>query len=150
MDYVPHHRPMFGQMPPTAAERWRLVEEFIDVWYGPLGPGDGFSDTALADVGNCLGFALPEALRNWYRLAGNREDIWSRQDHLALPYELAMDRIDGQSLIVRWENQGCEVWGIQRSDLDKDDPPIFELGSKKLSNPTTTAFAIQVMLAESY
>jgi uncharacterized protein (TIGR02996 family) len=148
MGYVPKHQPLFSRLPDRATERWRLVEEFIEVWHRPLEQGDGCSEEELADAESRLGLRLPRALRDWYRLAGKRSDVWSRQDSLPLPEQLRLDN-ESDTLVIRWENQACEKWGIRASDLGRDDPPIVEVGAGVESSPTTTAFAIQVMLCEA-
>jgi uncharacterized protein (TIGR02996 family) len=148
MGYVPRHRPLFGRLPRRRVERWRLVEEFIEVWYRPLQAGDRFSEEELAAAEARLGLRLPAALREWYALAGKRKDVWSKQDWLQAPHELKVDE-QHDALIFRYENQNCETWGIRARDLERDDPPVFELYNPGRSSPTTTAFAILVLLYEA-
>jgi uncharacterized protein (TIGR02996 family) len=144
---VPRHRPLFRQLPATRAARWGLVEEFIEVWHGPLKPKDSCTDEELTAAEERLGVRLPAAVREWQRLGVKRRDIWSVQDHVALSAQMQLDR-SGKYLVVRWENQRVEGWGIRREDLDQEDPPIFEIYEGVLSSPTTTAFAIQAILCE--
>jgi uncharacterized protein (TIGR02996 family) len=147
MGLVPKHRPLFSTLPTRRVERWRLVEEFIDVWYSPLQAADGFSEEKLTATEKRLGFGLPAALREWYALAGRRKDVWSNQDYLVLPHALEIDR-KSNTLIICFENQGCAKWGIRSSDLGQEDPPIIELGADVQASPTTSAFACQVLLYE--
>ncbi len=147
MGYRPRHRPLFATMPERRQDRWRLVEEFLEVWHGPLRPEDGCSEAKLQAAERRLGFKLPAALREWHALAGRRKGTWSKQDHLHPVNSL---RIDPQSdvLIVRSENQGCERWGIRVADLGLDDPPVIEVYANAQASPTTTAFACLVLLYE--
>lgn len=148
MGYVPAHSPMFTRLPDRRVERWRLVEEFIDVWYAPLKAGDGASEEELAAAEQRLGFPLPAALREWYGLAGNRGDVWSMQDHLVRPSALRMDsRRD--ALVFYNENQSCACWGIREEHLRRADPPIFRFNLTGPVSPDTTTFAIQVLLYEA-
>jgi uncharacterized protein (TIGR02996 family) len=147
MGLVPKHRPLFSALPTRRLERWRLVEEFIDVWYRPWKTADGFSEEKVSGTEKRLGFRLPTALREWYALAGKRKDVWSKQDGLMLPQDLELDR-KSDTLIIRYENQGCEKWGIRSSDLGDDDPPIVELGADVQASPRTSAFACLVLLYE--
>jgi uncharacterized protein (TIGR02996 family) len=147
MDYLPKHRPLFQRLPERRVERWRLVEEFIDVWYGPLQPGDGYSEAELAGAEARLGLRLPVALREWYGLAGKRKEVWSNQDLLLTPDKLQIDE-QRKALVVRAENQWCEQWAVRLSDLALEDPPIIELSEQAEASPTTTAFAIQVLVYE--
>ncbi len=52
-------------------------------------------------------------------------------------------------MIIRYENQGCERWGIRVADLGRDDPPVWEVDAGGQASPTTTAFACLVLLYEA-
>jgi uncharacterized protein (TIGR02996 family) len=153
MGYVPRHRPLFRELPPRRVERWRLVEEFIEVWFRPLRVGDGFSEAELAEAESRLGFPLPAALREWYALSGRRGDVWSTQDDLLGLQDLKLDREDN-ALLFRRECQVCDWWGIRAEDLTSEDPPVFRFDSRvsrpratpRNISPTITAFAIAVLL----
>jgi hypothetical protein len=142
---VPTH--LRATAPARRLERWRLITEFIEVWHGPLGAEDGFTEAELVAAEDRLGIKLPTALREWYALAGRRNDVWSRQDHLVPPTQLELDR-ESDILIVRQENQCCETWGIRTRDLNQEDPPIVEVGAGVQSSPTTSAFACQAAFYE--
>src|SRR5262245_7004150 len=101
MGYRPRHRPLFTSLPPTRQERWRLAEEFIDVWHGGLRPGDGYSEEELAAAELRLGCRLPMALREWYALAGKRDDVWSRGDRLLPLHQLG--RASTGDLLIRYD-----------------------------------------------
>jgi uncharacterized protein (TIGR02996 family) len=147
MGYRPRHRPLFATLPEARQNRWCLVEEFIEVWHGPVRPEDGYSEAELQAAEQRLGCKLPAALREWYALAGRRQEAWSHQDHL-----VTLDRLqifpDSDILIIRYENQGCEQWGIRAADLGQDDPPVIEVEADVQSSPTITAFACLVLLYE--
>jgi uncharacterized protein (TIGR02996 family) len=153
MGYVARHRPLFRQLPSRRVERWRLVEEFIEVWFGPLQVGDGFSEAELTAAESRLGFQLPAALREWYAFTGKRDDVWSSQDDFLDLQDLEIDR-EEDALLFRRECQGCDWWGIRTTDLKSDDPPVFRFDSRVAQprdtpsriSPTITAFAIAVML----
>ncbi len=147
MGYTLRHRPLFTKLPPTRQERWRLVEEFVSIWDRPLRPDDGYSEAELVETEGRLGFRLPAALREWYALAGRRNDIWSKQDHQG-----PLDRLTAGpsgALNFRWENQGNEHWVIRPEDSGQDDPPVFETYAAAVCSPTTTAFAVVVLLGEA-
>src|SRR5260221_7365216 len=36
MGFVPKHCPFFKKMPALRSDRWRLVEDFVETWDGPL------------------------------------------------------------------------------------------------------------------
>jgi hypothetical protein len=54
-----------------------------------------------------------------------------------------------EALIIRYENQGCERWGICAADLERDDPPVFQFSERVQCSPTVTAFALFVMAYEA-
>jgi uncharacterized protein (TIGR02996 family) len=148
MGYVPRHRPLFTRLPQPRVERWRLVEEFIDVWHGPLEANDGYSEAELMAAEKRLGLRLPAALREWYALAGKRKGVWSTADNLLSPDRLRLDQ-DRDGLVFRTENQASVMWAVRATDLNLEDPPIFEIYENVQASPTTTAFAIQVLLHEA-
>jgi uncharacterized protein (TIGR02996 family) len=153
LGYVPTYRPMFTHLPEGRAERWRLVEEFIDLWYDPLRPGAGASEEELRATEEQLGFRLPAALREWHALAGKRKDVWSKQDALLSLPELTAgvpSYWPQNALVVYIENQGCVAWGVRDKDLQLDDPPIYRfLDDPCRVSPRLTTFAIQVLLYEA-
>jgi uncharacterized protein (TIGR02996 family) len=152
LGYVPRHRPMFTHLPERRIERWRLVEEFIDTWHKPHKPEDGASEEELQATERRLGFRLPTALREWHALAGKRKDVWSGQDRLLeLRYLKLEDHLSSRkdALIFYIENQGCEVWGIRKKDLGRDDPPVYRFLEPARVSPSVSVFAIQVLLYEA-
>jgi uncharacterized protein (TIGR02996 family) len=152
VDCGPAYRPLFTHIPPERAKRWRLVDEFIDHWYGWRTEPDGFSETDLVAAEKALGFALPMALREWYLRYGKRDDVWSKQDRLCLPGELGSSwgwNNNEDALIFYCENQACDAWGIRTQDLKAEDPPVYRFdGGPMLVSPTTSMFAIMILLHE--
>jgi uncharacterized protein (TIGR02996 family) len=147
MGYRPAHRPLFSKLPAGRHERWRLVQEFIELWHQPLTPQSGNTEAELHTVEKRLGHRLPAALREWYLIAGNQTEIWSRQDRLRQLHQLEIQ--DGR-LIFRWENQGCEMWGLRLNDFEQDDPPVYKFREETaIESPTMTAFAIVSLLMET-
>ena len=147
MGYQKVYRPLFGTMPEKREHRWRLAEEFIDVWHGGLKDGDGYSDAEIAEAEARIGVRLPEALREWYRLAGRRQDVWSVQDSLRSPGQIRIQEGDG--LVFRIENQNCTRWYIRRDDLLHSDPPVFGGDEGGMVADSVTAFALFVMMYEA-
>ncbi len=148
---------MFGTLPPSPADRWRLVKQFIDVWYGALQP-DGFSNAELAAAEKKNGFRFPGELRHWYQLLGRRYDVWC---HTLGMYFIEPDAlfVDGEYLIFLMDDfEGSIRWGIRLQDLDQEDPPIWAMPAPDLlqegdppqfqCSATTTAFVISHMLWE--
>ncbi|MFF0392665.1 SMI1/KNR4 family protein [Kitasatospora sp. NPDC004615] len=111
------------ELPAALADRaaaWRLIADLAAFWGAPLIPDSGCTDAELDAAEARLGLRLPAALREAYRLIGNRPDLTSNQDTLLPPDKLYLDQ---DCLVYRVENQSCAYWGIPLAALDQDDPP---------------------------
>src|SRR6266511_2279252 len=108
-------------LPETRPERWALLSRLISDWYRPLADGDGYGDEELRRSAERLGAPIPAAMREWYGLAGLRDDVWSNQDTLLSPEDLFCE---DDVLHFCVENQGVTSWGVRNADLSNDDPPV--------------------------
>ena len=134
-------------------DHWLLLKDFVAEWHGPLKRGDGYPASELDAAEKRLGLKLPLALREWYQLAGRREDVFAAQNFLVSPDELA---ISDDLLEIYSENQGVVWWGIKPEDLHLPDPPVYlnddELheGPRELiqENDTVSEFALQMTICE--
>jgi len=125
-------------------------------WHTPLQEGDGYSPEELDAAEQRLGFKLPLALREWYQLAGQRENIVAPQNWLVSPAELEIEEENGL-LVFHSENQQVVEWGIQADDLDLDNPPVW-LDDSGLhdtqqepirENDTLSEFVLQMVVFET-
>ena len=158
MQYHPVYSPMFSKLPTERKHRWRLVEEFISLWYEPLQEGDGYSESELASVEDQIGLQFPTALRELYSLCGKREDIWCTQNRLLSPQEILQHfQFEGSNNLL-WqgtidffvENQGVEIWGVCEQDTELEDPPVYSLREHLGEvSPTISAFVILALLSET-
>lgn len=146
MDYLPKHRPMFGTLPPTAAERWRLAEEFIDIWHGGLKPGDGYTESEVMTIEARLGIRLPGTFRDWHMRAGKRGDIWSRNERF-LPLNLL--QLQSGNLIIRRENQVYFRWHIRPEHMNQFDPPVYCGDSNGMVAEAVSSFMLLCLVFES-
>ncbi len=137
-------------------DRWSLLTDFVAEWHTPLQEGDGYSPKELDAAEQRLGLKLPLALREWYQLAGLREDIVAPQQWLVSPAELEIKEENGL-LVFHSENQQIVEWGIQVPDLGLADPPIW-LDDSGLhdtqqeliqENDTLSEFALQMVVLET-
>ncbi|WP_377273361.1 SMI1/KNR4 family protein [Peterkaempfera sp. SMS 1(5)a] len=109
----------------TRHDAWHFVRWFADAWTGsPVLPRDGCAEEELAAAEADLGFELPTALREGYRLFGRRDDLTQRQDPLLRPTGLYVDDALDGVLVFRRENQDCACWGIPLAHIEHDDPPV--------------------------
>lgn len=111
-----------AMIPAGRLERWALLRAVVAQWYRPLQDSDGVAPDDLDATERRLGISLPKALREWYGLAGAREDVWARQDHFLPPKKFD---IDGDYFVFMNENQHVVQWGILAEDLALDDPPVY-------------------------
>jgi hypothetical protein len=153
---------LLQNIPIDREARWQLLKDVIADWYPPLSDMGGVDEEAIARAEQELGFALPLALKEWYSLAGRRADIWSRQDELILPHELAPYRhsllhsnlLNPQArqscenvLVFYVENQICELWGIQLDPVAMDDPPVvIDPGNWRVNSQSVSEFALQMFV----
>lgn len=109
----------------TPSQAWDFVQWFADTWIGRrLQPEHGCIEEELAAVEADLGFELPTALREGYRLFGRRDDLTRQQDPLVHPTGLYVDDAMNGVLVFRRENQECAYWGIPLAQLEQEDPPV--------------------------
>jgi hypothetical protein len=138
--------PFFSDFPKDRRERWARIRAFIGWWFGLPPHRDLAVEIESAEAR--LGFRLPVALREWFELAELDPSLWRKQDFLERLPELAFSE-EHDALIIRYENQACEMWGIQRADLSRDDPPVWSLLNKREESRSVTEFAALTLLLES-
>jgi hypothetical protein len=83
-----HVNALFRKLPARREERWDLIKQFFNGWYGPISPTDGCTEQSIRAAEQRLQLALPATLREWYALAGKRSEVWSCQDRFLTPEEL--------------------------------------------------------------
>ena len=136
-------------------DRWSLLKDFVAEWHAPLSDGNGYSAAELDAAEGRLGFKLPLALREWYQLAGKREDLFAIDPYgFILPHELSIEADDHEVLWLFAETQALVFWGIRRHDLWRDDPPVYtgepDFSDEFLiSNETFSEFILQVIVHQT-
>ena len=146
-DHAPQPSPLLN-LPRNRSERWPLLASLIAEWYQPLGPGDGYGAEELGQSAERLGIAIPIAMREWYSLAGRRDDVWSQQDTLLSPKKLFCE--DGV-LHFYIENQAVTCWGLRLEDLSHDDPPVVVQDKHEtwvVQSPTLSEFTLHLFAYE--
>jgi hypothetical protein len=96
-------------------DRWSIVRQVYADWPTPLGAEDGISTDRITAAEERLRVRLPAALREWYEMAGARDDLRGRGNHLLTPERLRVDDEDGM-LIFYQENQCSCQWGLNLKD----------------------------------
>lgn len=114
---------------------WRFIRLFAARCASPVLGGDGFGAEELLAAEARLGFTLPAALRDFYAVAGKRNDLTRCQDRLLHPDQVYVDDA-GAVLVFRWECQRVAEWGIPLSVIAELDPPVvFWLRSGDVWHP---------------
>lgn len=108
-------------VPASRRERWELIAEVTGQWFRLLEAGhplplpSGSSRPSPPP-------ATSAALCEWYEIVRLRPDVWCIQDGLFVePFFTRSDEF----LIIGVECQACAFWGVRRSMLSHDDPPVF-------------------------
>jgi hypothetical protein len=132
--------------------RWKQLRDFIAHWYTPITVGDGVRADELAAIEQRNGITMPQALREWYQIAGKRRELTSGQNEFRTPDTFGT-RIDGEYVILYVENQDVCRWGIRLRDLALEDPPVFlsddVQGTWILETTTLSEFIFQVVVFEA-
>lgn len=108
------------RQPTTVHDRLAILQRLVEFWHGPIRPEDGMSE------GELTGIPIPLPLRWWYRWAGKRSEILSKQNWLFIPHDWERKRgqltIKNGRLFFYAENQGVYQWSTLPQG---DDPPVF-------------------------
>lgn len=89
----------------------------------PLKARDGLSETLLTKAEAKLGIRLPQALRDYYLVAGRERTLNHSFDQLRAPSE--WETHDGK-LVFLEENQSVVVWGVTATPRAGHDPKVFQ------------------------
>lgn len=84
---------------------------------------DGVNNSTIISTEKRLGNKLPEAIRQYYFILGNLKELNELHDRFYKPEELCIQ--DGYLWFME-ENQAVACWGIMETDLDKDEPNIWQ------------------------
>jgi ankyrin repeat protein len=99
----------------------QTYQQAVEKLFDPLTSEDGTPEEEIAEAENRLGFHLPQTLREFYLLAGRRDDLNQSHHYLFNPEELS---VEGDALIFYAENQGVVLWGIHVNDTGRNNPPV--------------------------
>lgn len=115
-------------------DRWAKVKEFVAEWFEPLGEGDGYSEEEIAAAEVRLGIRLPEALREFYALAGNRDSLIRKYNRMLTLKEIFFSR-DRKYLYFWKENRDILYFGVRIDETHENDPIVYWFfGSEEASS----------------
>jgi uncharacterized protein (TIGR02996 family) len=127
MRYGTDCQPVFRHgVPGGLKERWRLIREYTERWYGiPLGDVGGRADE-IREAEARLGRLLPASLREWVAFTHDAGH-WYNETRFVLRdvdafYDLG-DELSALSLLVQCE--GDYHWAIRHADLHLPDPAVY-------------------------
>ncbi|BDI29780.1 hypothetical protein CCAX7_18310 [Capsulimonas corticalis] len=105
-----------------AESYWEFYRALVKRLMPVLKKGDGYSEEEIARAEARIGCRLPNLLREFYLLAGKREDINAVFERLLTPDE--MER-HGDVLAFYDENQSVCFWGVDIHDPRVEDPKVL-------------------------
>ena len=86
----------------------RLYLSHIDAIYPSLATSDGIAPSRIISTEQRLNIRLPQALRTYYRLAGNRADINASQNILIAPEHLTVT----DAMIIFYQENQSVFYGV--------------------------------------
>lgn len=113
-------------------------EQFRETLNEPLRPSDGMRESEIE--GALVGKSIPAAMRAYYSIAGKH---WINTNHNHLRELSALETV-GDYTIFMDENQLVAQWAIRNSDLNQEDPTIYQgqqTGSTYEWNPEKYTFS---------
>jgi hypothetical protein len=100
-----------------------LYNELVQQLLGrKLKRSDGISVSEIKKQERKLGGSLPEAMRDYYRVAGRLDELNKFNNRL---FDLDELEIEGEYLLFMEENQVVVLWGIKKTDA-KPDPEVLQ------------------------
>jgi hypothetical protein len=99
----------------------RLYREAFAIVGHELTAADSLPDEAIDSAERRLGCRPPEALRAFYRLAGNARGVIDHYDHFLLPEDWWLE---DEKLVFLTENQAVVLYAVDAS-LPDPDPPVL-------------------------
>ena len=88
-----------------------------------LTPQDGMDINRIEAAEQKLALRLPQALREYYRVAGNLDELNANYNQLYSPEQL---KIEDGYLIFMEENQVVVFWAVPTSHLSEEDPIVWQ------------------------
>ena len=92
---------------------------------------------------------MPAVLIRLYRLTGRRDDLHQAHNYLALPEDL---EVSDEHLVFYHENQEVCSWGIPRTRLSEEDPPVhvrFDEDAWRLDHERLSDFLVAMLLFQA-
>jgi uncharacterized protein (TIGR02996 family) len=152
MKFGEDHEPVVRDIPSGWRERWRLLREFTERWYGLPMADVGGGSGEIGKTEAALGLRLPPAMREWIAYCFDLGDYFV--DVLRDCYDvIALKDLSSVSLMISGEEDS--YWAVKNDDLATDDPPVDlyfldyttkRFIYKRLFAPRVTSFVFQHMI----
>lgn len=97
-------------------------ERFREIFGAAPKPDEGLGDDAVRAGLWRVNLVIPTALFDYYSLAGRH---WINENHDRLRPIAELEWM-GDKLVFLDENQCVVFWGVDRSDLEKTDPIVWQ------------------------
>ena len=132
-----------------------LLQELTSTAFGSSTANDGCPDAEVAAAEERLGICLPDALGDYYAVAGRHPELMGASGHehtlrVSAPGQLGVE--DGH-LVFGGESRGLAQWSVRLDDVNWPDPRVHgrsEPGGKWYSESRRlSSFLIQVAVRQA-
>ena len=147
LEYDAVYRPSLATLSDDRHQRWRWVEEFIELWHEPLTRASGYTEEELDAVEYELNSSLPAALREWYALAGKWLDLLflDLDIHFRSPQDIFEKDIDFEETFIVLDQrsegsfrQYAPHWGLRQKEMDQEDPGFRNIWHEPFDDPANS------------
>lgn len=141
----------------VSQDRWAAIKQFVARWHRPLAQEDGLPLAEIREAESWFDIPFPQALQEWYLLAGRRSDLNAALNYLLSPADL---EVSDEHLVFFLEDQAAVRWGMRLRDLGMADPPVyldheFSVPAAPASHPwilentTLSAFLLEMIMVHT-
>ena len=121
---------------------WEFFYEIGRRYLGrPVLPDDAYEEEVVKNAAQRLNLPIPTALEAYYETIGKSQVLSDGHNHFYSPKELCKD---GEYLMIMDENQNVVSWGFQISDLEYDNPTVWQ----RNNTPPTEWYSEEVCFTE--
>jgi hypothetical protein len=121
MKYLQEHEPACKDIPKLWHERWRLLREFTERWYGvPMKDVGGRKEEVVA-VETRLGLPLPPSIQEWIAFS---IDLGSDFSYLLRDCYQVVELPENSAISLMIAGESDLYWVVKKSDLEIADPPV--------------------------
>ena len=154
MRYGTDYEPVFGDVPDGWKERWRLIREFVERWYGIPVNDVGCEHEITATVEKAAGVSIANSIREWVIFTVDLNYISRQRFKLDFRYRVENQKTNIPFLILHYSTDNHSI-GVHKTDLSETDPCVIEYTIQSncqfqldLYSPKVSTFALKAVLID--